>query len=251
MLKIWDRNKKLKDALAHAEESDRMKSAFISNMSHEIRTPLNAVSGFSSILVESGNELSEEEKKDMQERISNNVELITSIVNELLELSKSESESNLRPTSEYTDVWINQMCRSVLRSMVSKAHEGVETRFASKVADDFVIRTHPATVKRILTHLLGNAQKFTESGYIELRCMLDRDTHQLKLMVSDTGIGIPKEDRERIFELFEKGNDNFKEGIGLGLPICRRLASSLGGTVTIDDSYTDGSRFVLAIPAIE
>lgn len=251
MLKIWERNKLLKDALAHAEESDRMKSAFISNMSHEIRTPLNAVAGFSSLLVESGSEIGEAEKKDMQERITNNVELITSIVDEMLELSKSESESNLRPQTEYTDVWVNQLCRGVLRSMVMKAKKGVEMRFASKLPDDFVIRTHPATVKRILYHILDNAQKFTEQGYIELRCGVDKEKHQIKLIVTDTGIGIPKEDHGRIFDLFEKGNENFKEGIGLGLPICRRLAASIGGEVELDDSYTEGSRFILTIPAIE
>ena len=251
MLKIWERNKLLKDALAHAEESDRMKSAFISNMSHEIRTPLNAVAGFSSLLVESGSEIGEAEKKDMQERITNNVELITSIVDEMLELSKSESESNLRPQTEYTDVWVNQLCRGVLRSMVMKAKKGVEMRFASKLPDDFVIRTHPATVKRILYHILDNAQKFTEQGYIELRCGVDKEKHQIKLIVTDTGIGIPKEDHGRIFDLFEKGNENFKEGIGLGLPICRRLAALIGGEVKLDDSYTEGSRFILTIPAIE
>jgi len=248
---IWDRNRKLEVALAHAEESDRMKSAFISNMSHEVRTPLNAVAGFSKVLCDSGSELGDEEKKDMEERILTNVELITSIVDELLELSKSESESRLRPATDYKDVWVNQMCRDVLRSLASKSQKGVETRFASNLPDDYVIRTYPNTLKRILYHILNNAQKFTEQGYIELRCVLDKDKHLLRLVVTDTGIGIPEEDRERIFELFEKGNDNFKEGIGLGLPICRRLASSLGGTVTIDDSYTDGSRFVLAIPAIE
>lgn len=251
MLKIWERNKLLKDALAHAKESDRMKSAFISNMSHEIRTPLNAVAGFSSLLVESGSEIGEAEKKDMQERITNNVELITSIVDEMLELSKSESESNLRPQTEYTDVWVNQLCRGVLRSMVMKAKKGVEMRFASKLPDDFVIRTHPATVKRILYHILDNAQKFTEQGYIELRCGVDKEKHQIKLIVTDTGIGIPKEDHGRIFDLFEKGNENFKEGIGLGLPICRRLAASIGGEVKLDESYTEGSRFILTIPAIE
>ena len=245
---IWDRNQKLQAALSLAEESDRMKSAFISNMSHEIRTPLNAVSGFSSLLCQPDVELDEEEKKDMQERISTNVELITSIVNELLELSKSESESNLRPASELTDVWVNQMCRSVLSSLVTKAQKGVETRFASKLPDDYIIRTHAGTVKRILWHILTNAQKFTEQGFIELRCILDNENHLLKLVVTDTGIGIPEEDRERIFELFEKGNGNFKEGLGLGLPICRRLASSVGGEVTLDTTYTEGSRFVLSIP---
>lgn len=247
-LKLKDRSRELKEALAHAEESDRMKSAFISNMSHEIRTPLNAVAGFTELLCQPGIELGEEEKQDMQERISNNVELITSIVNELLELSKSESESSQRPDSELDEVAINPLCRGVLRSVVTKTNEGVEVRFASNVNDDFAMRTHSATVKRILTHLLDNAQKFTEKGFIVLRCTLDPDTRHLNMIVTDTGCGIPETDRERIFEVFEKVNGNFKEGIGLGLPICRRLASSIGATVTLDTTYTEGSKFVLSIP---
>ena len=247
-MKLREKSEQLKDALAHAEESDRMKTAFINNMSHEIRTPLNAVAGFSRLLCQPGIELGEDEKKDMQERITNNVELITSIVGEVLELSKSESESRLRPESDMEDAMINAMCRRLLRSTISKAHEGVETRFATNVADDFVVRTHPATVNRILTHLLSNAQKFTDQGYIELRCTYDNSVGKLYLSMTDTGVGIKKEDQKRIFELFEKADENFKEGVGLGLPICRRLATSIGGEVTLDTSYTGGSRFVLTIP---
>ena len=245
---IWARNKILQEALAHAEESDRMKSAFIRNMSHEIRTPLNAVAGFSEILCSPEQELGEEEKTDMQERITNNVELITSIVNEMLELSKSESENNLRPDSEMEDVWVNQLCRKVLRLMVAKVNKGVEMRYMAKVTDDFVFRSHSATIARILIHLLNNAEKFTEEGYIELRSVYDAENHLLKLMVTDTGIGIPEEDQERIFNLFEKGSGNFKEGIGLGLPICLHLAKSIGAEVMLDKTYTTGCRFVLSIP---
>lgn len=245
---IWARNKNLKEALERAEESDHMKSAFISNMSHEIRTPLNAVAGFSEILCNPEIEVGEEEKKDMQERISNNVELITSIVNEMLELSKSESESNLRPDSEMEDVRINQLCRRVLRLMVEKANQGVETRFMSKVTDEFSFRSHGATITRILMHLLDNAQKFTDEGHIELRCVYDQENRELNLMVTDTGIGIPEDDQDRIFDLFEKGSGNFKEGIGLGLPICSRLAQSIGAKVTLDKTYKTGCRFVLSIP---
>lgn len=249
--KLRQRGQALKTALEHAQESDRMKSAFINNVSHEIRTPLNAVSGFSQILCQPGIDLSEEEKQDMMERISNNVELITSIVNELLELSKVESESYQRPEEELEEVMINPLCRGVLRSVAFRSKEGVETRFSTNVADDFAILTHPATVKRILTHLLDNAQKFTEEGHIALRCQLDPDKAVINIIVTDTGIGIPEADQERIFEVFEKVNGNFKEGIGLGLPICRRLACSIDGSVTIDPSYKVGSRFVLSIPVKE
>jgi signal transduction histidine kinase len=245
MLKIWERNKLLKDALAHAEESDRMKSAFISNMSHEIRTPLNAVAGFSSLLVESGSEIGEAEKKDMQERITNNVELITSIVDEMLELSKSESESNLRPQTEYTDVWVNQLCRGVLRSMVMKAKKGVEMRFASKLPDDFVIRTHPATVKRILYHILDNAQKFTKQGRV-LLSVGNADDGRIAFTVEDTGIGVPPCEAERIFNEFVQ-LDEYYSGTGIGLTVARSIARRLGGDIVLDTSYIHGARFVMTL----
>lgn len=248
---IWDKNKKLRSALERAEESNRMKSAFINNMSHEIRTPLNAIGGFSSVLCQPGIDLSEEEKKDMQERITYNVDLITTIVNEVLELSKSESEKNLRPDSEMSDVMINGLCRKLLHSKAHDANEGVETRFTTNVTDDFTVHTHPSTVNRILTHIFDNAQKFTEKGYIELRCENDKAARQVRLIVEDTGIGIKPEDRDRIFGRFEKAEGNFKEGIGLGLPICRRLASSIGAEIALDSEYTDGSRFILSIPMME
>ena len=245
---IWDKNKKLQAALERAEESSHMKSAFINNMSHEIRTPLNAIGGFSSVLCQPGADLSEEEKKDIQERITYNVDLITTIVNEVLELSKSESEKSLRPDSDMSDVMINELCHKLLHSKADDSNEGVETRFTTNVANNFTVRTYPSTVNRILTHLFDNAQKFTEKGHIELRCEYNKATSEVRLIVEDTGVGINPEDRNRIFGRFEKAEGNFKEGIGLGLPICRRLASSIGGEITLDPEYINGCRFVLSIP---
>ena len=245
---IWKKNKKLVVALERAEESNRMKSAFINNMSHEIRTPLNAIGGFSSVLCQSGIDLSEEEKENMRERISYNVDLVTTIVNEVLEFSKSESEKIRLPDSDMQDVIVNDLCRQLLHSKADDSNDRVETRFITDVADDFTVRTHPSTVNRILTHIFENAEKFTEKGHIELRCEHDKAAGQIRLIVEDTGVGIKPEDRDRIFDLFEKAADNFKEGIGLGLPICRRLASSIGAEITIDPDYTDGSRFILSIP---
>ena len=245
---IWDKNKKLKSALLLAEESNRMKTAFINNMSHEIRTPLNAIGGFSSLLCQPGVDLKDEEKQDMQERIAYNVDLITTIVGEVLELSTSESENGQRPDSELSNVAINDQCRKFLHSVADHYNKRVETRFTTNVADDFTVRTHPSTVNRILTHVFENAEKFTEEGHIELRCEYDKAARQVRLIVEDTGVGIRPEDRNRIFDLFEKAADNFKEGIGLGLPICRRLASSIGGEITLDPDYTGGCRFILSIP---
>ena len=244
---IWNKNKELKVALDRAEESNRMKSAFINNMSHEIRTPLNAIRGFSSVLCEPTYDLKEEQKQDMRERIDYSVNLITTIVDEMLELSESESEKSRRPDSDMQDVLINDLCQNLLRSATVNSNK-VETRFKTNVADDFTVRTHPSTVNRIMTHIFNNAQKFTEKGYIELRCEYDKAARQVRLIVEDTGIGIKPEDRDRIFGRFEKASDNFKEGIGLGLAISQQLASSIDGEITLDPEYTDGCRFILSIP---
>lgn len=243
-LQIRDRNRDLKAALAKAEESDLMKTAFIRTMSHEIRTPLNAVAGFSEVLCSPRFHLSDEEKHDMQDRISSNVSQIISIVNEVLELSKSESEGMVAD-SEKTDIACNELARTVLNDVKGKQYTGVEMRFVTNVDDSYLLRTNIYRLKSALLHLVDNAIKFTEAGHIEVRCKEEGD--KIYFIVTDTGVGIKEEDRERIFETFQKVDD-FKTGVGLGLPICRRLLHSLGGDVSLDTSYNSGARFIVTLP---
>lgn len=244
ILKIRERNRDLKVALAKAEESDRMKSAFIQNMSHEIRTPLNAVAGFSEVLCSQDYELTADEKKDMQRLVADNVEMITYIVDELLEMSKNESEGT-QTAIDKNDVKCNKLCRSVLEVMRAKGKPEIDMRFRTNVGDDFTIHSNPIRLKNALNHLVDNALKFTDAGHVELH--FEQKDHQVVFSVADTGIGIPEKDRERVFENFAKVDD-FKEGIGLGLPICRRLVGSLGGTLELDGSYQGGCRFVITLP---
>ena len=243
MKKIWAKNKDLRTALSRAAESDRMKSTFIQSMSHEIRTPLNAVSGFAEVICSPKYELSDAEKLDMQKRISSNVEQITSIINELLELSKSESEDVI-PDSEKTDVGVNDLARKIMNECKGKQNTGVELRFTTDVSDSYKIRSNAYRLKNALAHLMDNAMKFTELGHVELRCEHYGDG--VRFIVTDTGCGIKAEDQERIFETFQKVDD-FKTGVGLGLPICRRLIRSLGGEVSLDATYTNGARFIITI----
>jgi signal transduction histidine kinase len=242
--KIWASNRQLKIALEKAEGSDRMKSAFIRSMSHEIRTPLNAVSGFSQVLCNPNFELDDEEKHDMEVRISNNVNQITNIINEMLELSKSESETSI-DEKEKQQVCCNDLGRKALEDVRGKQHSGVELRFTSEVDDAFTVHTNANRLKVALRHLLDNAAKFTDTGYVELSVAKQSD--RMLFRVTDTGVGIKEEDRERIFETFSKVDD-FKEGIGLGLPICRRLITSLGGEVQLDPTYSQGCRFIISLP---
>ena len=243
--KIWAKNRSLKEALAKAAESDQMKKMFISNMSHEIRTPLNAVVGFSQIICNPEYDLSEEEKKDMEGRILSNVHLITSIFNEVLELSNSESEEGQVADTDKVDVNCNDLARTVLHDAEGRQREDVELRFASNVEDDFTIRSSLYRLKSAMTHLVDNAVKFTDTGYVELRC--EKRGDKMLFFVTDTGVGIKEADKERIFETFAK-IDDFKVGIGLGLPICRRLIRSLGGEVELDTTYSGGCRFVISLP---
>lgn len=242
--KIWARNRQLKVALEKAEGSDRMKSAFIRSMSHEIRTPLIAVSGFSQVLCNPNFELDDEEKHDMEMRISKNVNQITNIINEMLELSKSESETSI-DEGEKQQVCCNDLGRKALEDIRGKQHSGVEFRFTSEVDDAFTVHTNANRLMVALRHLLDNAAKFTDTGYVELS--IAKQVDRILFYVTDTGVGIKEEDRERIFETFSK-IDDFKEGLGLGLPICRRLITSLGGEVQLDPTYSQGCRFIISLP---
>lgn len=244
--KIWARNRQVREALVKAEESDRMKTAFIHSMSHEIRTPLNAVSGFSQVLCNPNFELSDEEKYVMQQRISSNVDQITNIITEMLELSKSES-GELVSDSDYQDVPFNELGRAALNEFLGKNNPGVELRFSSEMSDDFMIHTNVYRLQVALRHLLENAVKFTEKGHIEL--LLTKIDDNIQFSVTDTGIGIKEKDRGRIFETFSKADD-FKKGLGLGLSVSQRLIRSMGGEVKLDPTYYTGCRFVISLPWI-
>lgn len=237
--KIWARNKELKLALDKAQESDRLKTAFIRNISHEVRTPLNAINGFSQLLCSSDFELSQEERQDMKDRISKNAETLTDIFSEVLEMSEGES------LHSRSDVDVNTLCREVIKEQKKVNEKGLDIRYASSLPDDFKVHTNGPNVRLILRHLLDNAVKFTEKGGVTLKCEVIGQ--QLVMSVADTGIGIGPDNRERIFDNFVK-LDDYADGVGLGLSLSRRLARLLGGDVTYDYGYTGGARFLFTLP---
>lgn len=237
--KIWARNKELKLALDKAQESDRLKTAFIRNISHEVRTPLNAINGFSQLLCSSDFELSQEERQDMKDRISKNAETLTDIFSEVLEMSEGES------LHSRSDVDVNTLCREMIEEQKKVNEKGLDIRYASSLPDDFKVHTNEPNVRLILHHLLNNAVKFTEKGGVTLKCEVIGQ--QLVMSVADTGIGIEPDNRERIFDNFVK-LDDYADGVGLGLPLSRRLARLLGGDVTYDYGYTGGARFLFTLP---
>ena len=241
--KIWKRNDELKVALEKADAANQMKTSFIRSMSHEIRTPLNAINGFSQILCDPNFNLSEEEKKDMRKRIKSNTEAITIIINELLELAAGESvkidESALIPVA------VNKMCKNSLEASEKLNDNGLKMEFKTTLDNEFTIKTNEEIVAQILGKIIDNALKFTEKGSVIIEAA--QKGQMVEISVTDTGIGIPADKQDTIFDNFVK-LDEFKGGVGLGLSISRRLTNLLGGNLLLDSTYTTGCRFVLQLP---
>ena len=238
------KNEQLKEALSMAEEANKMKASFIRNITHEIRTPLNAINGFTQLLNNPSFELNEEEKATMTSTIKKNVDNITQIVDEILQVADKESKSVY---AKNDIVNCCQFIHEMIEKYQSEASFGVTLDCSSNIGKNFTIKTNEIALRRIVTHLLDNAVKFTEKGNIHISCELAAEQNAIRISVTDTGIGIPEDKQEQIFERFYKVNA-FSQGIGLGLSVSRMIAQKLGGNLVLDSSYKEGSRFVVTIP---
>lgn len=236
---LIDTTDKLRIAKDQAEDSNRLKSAFVANISHEIRTPLNAIVGFSGLLEDAD----EEERKEFIRIINNSSELLLDLVNDVLDLSRLESGTyklSLRDCNIY------ECCTNAEKSVQQKIQPGVKLSLTCS-EKDFVMKTDTLRLQQLLLNLLTNASKFTERGEINLDYRVDREKKQVVFSVTDTGCGVPPEKQETIFNRFEKV-DEFKQGAGLGLPICRTIAELFDGSLTVDPDYTGGARFIFVHP---
>ena len=236
---LKETNFNLEIARVKAEKADRMKSNFIANISHEIRTPLNAIVGFTSLLGDS----SEEERSEYIQVINNNSDLLLNLVSDVLDLSRLEADNF---TLCYQNVDIHACCQHALGTMQHRVNPGVKVVFTYSEAPYFM-STDPLRLQQLLVNLLTNAAKFTEEGEIHLDYKVDEINKKICFSISDTGCGIPLDKQKIIFDRFEKVND-FKQGAGLGLPICKAISTRLGGEVYIDASYTAGACFVFILP---
>ena len=234
--------KELEKAYERVKESEKMKAAFIQNVSHEVRTPLNIISGFSQVIADPELSDSIEERQHMSKMMQKSAHQITSLIDEIIGLSLIESTEKMR--REDTPV-VNDLLRKCIREYDDVVKKDVDLKLETTLADDLKIKTNENMLKRIVSALLENACKYTEKGSITLKAA-EKD-QWICISVEDTGCGVPKKDAEKIFERFVK-LDSFKEGIGLGLPLSRKLAEQLGGTVKLDTSYKGGARFNINIP---
>ena len=242
---VWSRRRhlrQLKSAYQHALESDNLKTAFIQNVSHEVRTPLNIISGFAQVLANPAMETSHQQRKDMAQMMMKNTHLITSLIDEMLELSVNESTASVDRDDK---VRVNQLLHDIATDSSIDLAPNVKLEVNSALADDFEMQTSDRLLRRIIGALANNAVKNTNEGTITLKARTDDES--IIFTVEDTGIGIPSDEAEHVFERFVK-LDTFKPGIGLGLTLCRTLAKRLGGTVILDTTYTTGARFIVALP---
>lgn len=226
-----------------AEEASRMKSAFVANMSHEIRTPLNAIVGFSGLLSDEG--ASQEEKEEYSLVIQNNTDLMLTLLKDVLDLSRMESDDMV---FNFQRCSLEACCQNAVHSVLNYVPRGVRMTF-TPAPEHIMVNTDSLRLQQLLTNLLTNSCKFTENGEINLSYLLEEDRMHVRIMVTDTGSGIPLEKQSAIFKRFEK-LDDYKPGTGLGLSICNIIAKRLGGpgSIFLDTTYTGGARFVFVHP---
>lgn len=229
----------LRKAKEVAEQSNWLKTMFIQNMSHEIRTPLNSIVGFSGVLVDML-----DEKEDIGQYVAlieSNSKLLLKLVGDILDISILDSEVEIK----HNAVDVNACCQASIDAAGASFDPGVRLIF-EPACDELIINSNYNYIVQVLDNLLGNASKFTHEGSVTLAYEVKKEENQLIFTVTDTGIGIPVEEQERVFERFVK-LDNFSQGAGLGLSICRIVAERLGGYLRIDKGYTQGTRIIFCV----
>jgi signal transduction histidine kinase len=240
--------RELIDAKEKAQESDRLKTAFLQNMSHEIRTPMNAIIGFSDLLPD---EFSNKEKLQkyttiIKQRSSD----LLDIINEILDIARIESgQFPINPAKCDLHAMFNELeiFFDEFRERIHKQHIGLKLHCSREVKE---IVTDPVKLRQVLINLISNAFKFTHEGKVEVRCEVIAG-NQILFSVSDTGIGIPENKMAEIFERFKQANTDTTKlygGTGLGLSIVKGILDLLGGSIRVESRTSMGSTFRFTIP---
>lgn len=229
-----------------AETADRAKSVFLASMSHDLRTPLNAIIGFSSLLLtDAAGDLTAEQRKQL-EIIRGSGHQLLALITDLLDISRIEAGGlDLHPAALRLSDILGEQCEAVKLQIAERRLE-----LDGPACDaSMMVLADAARLRQVIGNLLANAIKFTDHGRI--RVAAEAAQGMARIVIEDTGIGIPGDDQDRVFDLFHRGSgrgDTSREGTGLGLAICKQLVDAMGGTIGVESNPGSGSRFWFTIP---
>lgn len=245
-------NEDLREARDAAEAANEAKSRWLANMSHEIRTPLNAILGFTQLLRNGADHGNETERREFLETIHSSGQHLLQLVNDILDISKIEADRMVMEKAPCSPHDVLSEVISVLQVRATEKGLALKYNWRGQVSGSIV--TDAARLRQIVINLIGNAIKFTETGGVQVESWVESitDESQLVVRVTDSGIGIPAEQLESIFEAFQQADGSVTRrfgGTGLGLSISSRMAELLGGTLIVDSTPGEGSSFTLRIAA--
>jgi signal transduction histidine kinase len=245
---LQEKNRELEIANQQVQEASRRKSQFLAGMSHQLRTPMNAILGFTRLVLRRSGELLPERQRDNLVKVKESADYLLILINQLLDLSKIEAgRMEVQPTLFDVKRFI-QACSETVSPLVKL---GVQLRY--EISDEVKeAYTDEDGLRQIVLNLLSNAIKFTEFGEVIVRVYTENQTtseESLVILVVDTGVGIPLDKLDTIFDEFQQAGTQTREGTGLGLPIAKRWAELLGGTITVKSELNKGSTFTVMIPA--
>ncbi len=241
-------NKELSEAKQQAEKSLSVKSDFLANMSHELRTPLNSVIGYTVRLLKKSEGFDARQISSLN-AVERNGKHLLAMINDILDLSKIEADKlELR----FEDLVLHNLCENVIDQLqTSYESKGLEFIFEFNLSNDTVITSDPIRLSQILINLISNAIKYTEHGWVKFS-VSQSDIHSIKFIVSDSGIGIKKEDMHKLFKRFEQFDSETRfqigHGTGLGLAIVDNISRLLGASVSASSEHNQGSSFTVVLP---
>jgi signal transduction histidine kinase/DNA-binding response OmpR family regulator len=244
---LEDQRSRLARTARELQRASALKDRFLASVSHELRTPMTVILGFTGALLRGGQGELNPQQRESLDRVHRNAKLLLALINDILDISKIEAG---KVAIERQRVHVPALLQQIRSDFAAAAqHKGLELQIEVDPAVEEVT-TDPAKVTQILANLIGNALKFTEKGSIRVRAQA-RSSDRWALVVEDTGLGIPEEEQESIFEEFRQGEapeHRGRGGTGLGLAIVKKIALVLGGRVALDSAPGRGSRFTVTLP---